>query len=403
MFNVLSRRQPLLASSVFFVFFLFLSTAFAARPAPDPEPTLSPLATDLAALVSQGQAVDAQLAGIDLTAGNSCTELGAAGTSIGDWLAAMETVYAGITTSFSVDVESLTSLDELSNLAVTIAARVQGFSLDLNSISTSADLVEYDASLAAILSLSDDIGSMADRIGEMADRMLIMADNIGLMADRILITQQLQSANVITTQNSILTTQMNAIALSNTLSTQLYDPMIAALVNQANALATSMDLVWLNQLNMSTELARIETEMSLYLTQVVNLYTLVSQDSAFASHYTNGDTLTWAGDLSGIHRALALALETYADTINQLAPTTSTPVLASATDSMLSLTYDIGVMSDRIMEMVDRIVAMADNIGAMSGRIVDTQNIQQTNIEFTEASLLSASGNTINVIAAYGL
>jgi hypothetical protein len=70
---------------------------------------------------------------------------------------------------------------------------------------------------------------------------------------------------------------------------------------------------------------------------------------------------------------------------------------------MLRLNADIGVMSDRIMEMIDRIVVMADNVGAMSARIVDTQNIQQTNIEYTQASLLSASSTTVNVIAAYGL
>ena len=70
---------------------------------------------------------------------------------------------------------------------------------------------------------------------------------------------------------------------------------------------------------------------------------------------------------------------------------------------MLRLSSDIGIMSDRIMETVDRIVVMADNIGVMAGRIVDTQSIQQTNIEFTQASLLTASNATVSVIAAYGL
>ncbi len=396
-------RQRLKAFMLFFLVLGLPAVGLAGKPVPDPEPTASPLATDLAALVTQGQAVDAQLAGINLTVGNSCTELGTAGTSVADWLAATESVYGGLSAAFSVDVESLGSLDDLSNLAVSVAGRIRGLSNDLTSISAAAELVEYDASLAAILRLSDDTGTMADRIGEMADRILVMADNIGIMADRILITQQLQNSNVVLTQNSILATQQNIIALSDTLSTLVYDPALASLLAQANALAVSMDLVSLNRLNMATELARIESEVGLYLSEVVTLYTQAIQDSASASHYTNGDTLTRAGDLSGIHRNLALSLESYADAINQLAPLTSTPVLADATASMLRLTSDIGIMSDRIMEMVDRIVVMADNIGVMAGRIVDTQNIQQTNIEFTQASLLTASNATVNLIAAYGL
>ena len=396
-------RRRLTASMLFFLVFGLPAAVFAAKPVKDPAPTASPLATDLAALVTQGQAVDAQLAGINLTVDNSCTELGSAGTSVADWLAATESVSSGITTAFSVDLESLTSLDDLSNLAVTVAGRIEGLSNDLSSLSAGAELVEYEASLAAMLKLSGDIGAMADRIGEMADRILVMADNIGIMADRILITQQLQNTNVVLTQNSMLATQQNIIALSDTVSTLVYDPALASLLTQANALAVSMDLVALNPLTMATELARIEAQAGLYLNQLIALYTQVTQDSASVSHYTNGDTLTWAGDLSRIHRSLALSLETYADAVNQLAPLTSTPVLADATASMLRLSSDIGIMSDRIMEMVDRIVVMADNIGVMAGRIVDTQSIQQTNIEFTQASLLTASNATVSLIAAYGL
>jgi hypothetical protein len=82
---------------------------------------------------------------------------------------------------------------------------------------------------------------------------------------------------------------------------------------------------------------------------------------------------------------------------------TAIPVLSSATDSMLTLTRDIGTMSDRILEMTDRIVVMADNIGTMSGRIVDTQTLQQSNFTLTQNSLLSASTVTVNVIKAAGL
>ena len=70
---------------------------------------------------------------------------------------------------------------------------------------------------------------------------------------------------------------------------------------------------------------------------------------------------------------------------------------------MLRLTRDIGVMSDRIMEMVDKIIVMADNIGAMGDRIVETEQIQQTNLVLTQNSLLSAQSVTLNVIKNMGL
>ncbi|MBU1987101.1 MAG: hypothetical protein KJ846_07730, partial [Proteobacteria bacterium] len=62
------------------------------------------------------------------------------------------------------------------------------------------------------------------------------------------------------------------------------------------------------------------------------------------------------------------------------------------------LTTDIGKMSDRIMEMTDKIIVMADNIGLMSDRIVTTQDLQQTNIELTGGSLLTAQSVTLTVI-----
>jgi len=70
---------------------------------------------------------------------------------------------------------------------------------------------------------------------------------------------------------------------------------------------------------------------------------------------------------------------------------------------MLRLTKDIGIMSDRIMEMVDKIVVMADNIGVMADRIVETEQIQQTNLVLTQNSLLSAQSITVNVIKNTGL
>jgi hypothetical protein len=264
-------------------------------------------------------------------------------------------------------------------------------------------LFEYRAALSAMLRLSDDIGTMADRILEMADRILVMADNIGLMADRILITQQLQNSNVVLTQAAILTTQQNMVALSDSLSTIAYNLTLGQIKYDNQMLSSQMSSTTLTSTNMASALAGIELSTTALLTRTVALYTLVMSDSQGASHYINGDTLTLLGDLSLLNRALAVSLDNYAKAINTLAPKTKSTVLRDATASMLRLTRDIGIMADRIVQMGDKIVVMADNIGAMSGRIVDTQNIQQANIVLTQNSLLSAQSITITVIKNMGL
>lgn len=107
----------------------------------------------------------------------------------------------------------MTSLDDLSNLAVSVPSRIETLSRDLTNVAAVANLVEYDASLAAMLRLSDDIGIMANRIGEEADQILSMADNIGMQADQILLTQQQQSLNVAATQAALISTQELMIGL----------------------------------------------------------------------------------------------------------------------------------------------------------------------------------------------
>jgi hypothetical protein len=276
-------------------------------------------------------------------------------------------------------------------------------SWDLLSIENTYDLVEYRAALSAMLRLSDDIGTMADRILEMADRILVMADNIGLMADRILISQQLQSSNVALTQAAILVTQQNMVALSDSLSSIGYNLSLGLLNEETQLLATNMANTVLTESNMASELTTLELHTTAVLTQTVSLYTLAMQNSQSASHYIYGDTLTLLGDLSSIHKTLAVSLQTYADAVNALAPVTDNIILSDATAAMLRLAQDIGIMSDRMMEMSDKIIVMADNIGAMSGRIVDTQNIQQTNIELTQSSVLTAQNVTITVIKNMGL
>ncbi len=365
-------------------------------------PARAALTTDLQSLVTQGTSLNNELAVITIGDG-SCSQLGTLNTSIADYLATIEIITAQLAAPLTLTADDTTSLDDLSGLAKSMAEEAVRLSWELRSIETLSDLFEYRAALSAMLEFSADIGTMADRILEMADRILVMADNIGAMADRILITQQLQNANLALTQASILTTQQNMVFLSDSLSSIAYNLPLGLLVGDAQSMADDFGLVSLTAENMAAELSALEAATTLALESTVDLYTLMSQNSSAASHYINGDTLTMLGDLSNIHRALAASLEAYANTINQVAPLTSTPVLADATASMLQLASDIGLMSDRIMEMVDKIIVMADNIGLMADDIIATQALQQSNIELTQSSILTAQNITITVIRNMGL
>ncbi len=360
-------------------------------------------AAPLRDLVTQGNSLDAELADLTLTTASSCVQLDSASVAIAAFASRIQEVTAGFNAPLTLDASSLAALDSLSALALSMSVRTTALSLDVKSISGMMDMSNYQASLAAMLRLSQDIGVMADRILEMANKILVMADNIGAMADRILLTQQLQNTNVALTQASMLTTQQNMLVLSRTFNTFAYNSGLAGLVSQGNLLSGQMGAVTLDQTNMNTQLALVAASVSTYLNSVIVLYTQMSSDSAVASFYINGDTLTYLGDLSSINLALARALESYAAVINSLAPLTSTPVLSDATASMLALTRDIGAMANRIVEMGDKIIIMADNVGTMSGRIVDTQTLQQGNITLTQSSLISAQTTTLSVIAAAGL
>lgn len=358
--------------------------------------------TDIQSLLTEGHTLNSELSSFTFQQENSCMDLGTLNRSIEEYTADIENFTAAMPL-FSVTDTDLNALDDLSNLVRNMSIESVRLTVELNSIEDVAELFEYRAGLSAMLQLSSDIGAMADRILEMSDRILVMADNIGTMADRILITQQIQNSNIALTQSSILTTQQNMVLLSDSLSTITYNLTLGQIVNDTDALSSAMNAVNLNSDNIDSELSSLVTQTTALLNKTTDLLLLVVENSAKTSHYINADTLTMLGDLSNVHKTLALSLETYANTIEQIAPLTQTPVLADATGSMLQLTKDIGVMSDRIMEMTDDIFVMADNIGLMADNIVETQNIQTTNVQLTEASLLTSQSIMINVIKNFGL
>lgn len=359
------------------------------------------LSTDLQSLATQGAVLRSSLANISISQGATCTQLGTLNTSVENYLASMQAVYNQLTVPLTLTTDELTSLDDLSAVARDMASDSVRIALELKTLDGAANLFEYRAALSAMLRLSDDIGTMANRILEMADRILTMADNIGLMADRILATQRLQSANMALTQASLLTTQQNMIALSGSLSTIGYNLTLGLLLTDTNLQIAEMNGITLNTSNMATQLSYVQTKTALLMARNVALYDLILRDSQRLSHYIDGDTLSRLADLSAAQKQLALMIERYAATINQLAPLTQTPILSDATRSMLRLAADIATMSKRIVEMSDKIIVMADNIGIMSGRIVETETIQQANIELTQQSILTAQNATISVIKTY--
>lgn len=361
------------------------------------------LTSDLQGLVSQGNALDANLAAFSFDQGDDCSDLGTLNTSVEEYFGSIEAVTAQLSSPLSLTQEDLTSLDDLSTISRSMTEESVRIAMELNSIESVADLFEYRAGLSAMLRLSDDIGTMADHILEMANRILVMADNIGSMADKIVYTMTLQSTNMQFIQASLLTTQQNMATLSSSLSSIVYNLTLEQIQADSDALSSDMQMTLLTNFNMADELGQLQAESAQLMGKVVSLYTFATINSAMASHYINGDTLTYFSDLSEIHRALAQSTENYARTVQLLAPLTSTPVLSDATNSMLKLVQDIRLMSDRIMEMSDKISVMADNVGVMSERIVEVEGIQASNMAYTVDSLTTAQNITVGIIESYGL
>ncbi len=358
--------------------------------------------SDLQNLLVEGNVLKSELVNFTFFQDSSCMKMGTLNKSIREFTQSVKNLTDSMS-AFSVTDADMDTVGTLSYLVKDMSIESVRLSMEMNTITDTAELFEYSAGLKAILQLSQDIGAMADRILEMADRIVIMADNIGLMADRIIATQVIQSQNLALTQSSILITQQNMVLLSDSLSTIAYNLTLGQIISDAGTLTDAMNAVTLDTTNMQTELVSIQSQTVALMNRTTAMLDMVVSNSAQMSHYINADTLTMLGDLSGIYSSLGSSLEAYSHTIEQIAPLTDTAVLSDATATMLQLTKDIGVMSDRIMQMADKIFIMADNIGLMADRIVLTQNIQMTNVALTESSLLTSQSIMITVIKNFGL
>ena len=382
---------------------LLLNPAFAARPAPEPEPTVSPLATDLQALLSEASALNTQLAGISLGADTLCGELLQANQVANAHIDNIANVEASLAAPLTLDADILQALEDLSGVYVSLGSEAVRLSSDLDALTRTVDQLSIAQGISAMLRLSDDIGTMAGRIGEMADRILVMADNIGLMADQILLTQQIQNSNVALTQQNILTAQTNVLNLVAQLDTSAYDLDLASQLSLATLLEVDMNAVLLTAENAASELAAIETDVDALKTLILNTDNALGTDAASNTLYINQQSLITLLDLSGKLGAFAVAVQGYAVAIDGLNAISATPTLTDSVGSVLRLSDDIGVMAGRIGEQADLILAMADNIGVQSDQILLTQQQQSLNVAATQAALLQAQELMIGLIVAYGL
>jgi len=358
------------------------------------------LKTDLANINTSMLELNSSISTTELTSNTMCASLISLNKQAQEIVDAIVLVNDSFSTPITLDNETL-SLTE--NLFVTVASLSNQSSLLSNEVTLlqpNTDAFILADAITAMLRLSSDIGEMADRIGEMADNILIMSDNIGLMADRILETQVIQSENLVLTQNTLLQTQTNTLALVSVIETASYDLSLDTLITEGNILIAKMTLVALNPWNMATELQNVQTDVHNYLVQIEQFKTLVNTDMAQNTIYINSDALNRLVDLSIIMNSIGIVMDGYGTAIQAAQFMTGKTTLLNAMDSMLSLSSDIGKLSNNILEMADQILLMADNIGLAADQILLTQELQSTNISAAQTSVLSAQQLALSIIAA---
>ncbi len=358
------------------------------------------LKTDLTNINTSMLELNSSISNVELNSTTMCASLISLNKQAKDIVNAIVLVNDSFSSPITLDNETLLLTE---NLFVSVAALSNQSSLlsnDITLLQPTTDALILSDAITAMLQLSGDIGEMADRIGEMADNILIMSDNIGLMADRILETQVIQSENMILTQNTVLQTQTNTLALVSVIETASYDLSLETLITEGNILVAKMALVTLNPWNMSSELEDVQTDVHNYLIQVEQFKALLNTDIAQNTIYINSDTLNSLVDLSIIMNSIGIVMDAYGTAIEASQLFTRESTLLAAMDSMLALSSDIGKVSNNILEMADQILLMADNIGLAADQILLTQELQSINIATTQASVLTAQQLAIGIIAS---
>lgn len=361
------------------------------------------LANDLQILLNEAQAVNTNIAGINLTSSNMCSELKSAHDAAESLINNINTINADLTAPLSIDTDSLQAIDDISAVILSMANNSNNLSLDLTTLNDVTEMLAISNGLTAMLRLADDIGIMADRILEMSDKILVMADNIGLMADRIIVTQQIQSQNLALTQSSILATQLNSIALVSVITSSDYESDFDTQTLVGNLLAMDISATLLTTFNMASKWGEIATDVNNLKSQVETTYAAIKTASESNTQYVDVNSYAKLADMSIMVSSVSIAVEGLSITTQGLSVVTLDSTLDASMDSILKLSADIGIMANRILEMADLILAMADNIGLTADQIMAAQTLQSTNYVSTLAMVESTQQISISIIALNSL
>ena len=170
-----------------------------------------------------------------------------------------------------------------------------------------------------------------------------------------------------------------------------------------NSIAADIAASVITVFNMSWEFAGMTSDVDGLKAQVETTYQSIVDAAKLNTVYLDADSLSSLADMSIMVSAISIALEGQALVAQGLAPLTRDTTLSDSMNSMLSLSSDLGIMADRILEMADLILAMADNIGLTADQIIAMQTLQSTDYAATLASVEAIQDIAVSVIALYSL
>lgn len=361
------------------------------------------VSTDVQALVAQADTLHSQLATTQVTAEALCAPLISANQGTRAMVDALTLFNDGLAAPITLDETLLTGLADLALVNGRISDEALRLTTDVQLLAPGLDALALKDGLTAMLQLADDIGAMADRIGEMADKILVMADNIGLMADRIIETQEIQSQNLALTQNTMLQSQTNLLGLVSVVETATYDLGLNTLVVQGDLLVAQLTAMVLNPVTIKYQLAEAAADVEAFKAQVLAMTATIKSAGAGNTMVIDDSTLMATTNMAIMTSSLATVLGGYNLAIESMASVISSRNLEPSLTSMLAMAADIGVMADAILEMADLILAMADNIGLVADQIILSQEMQNSYLAISQASILATQEMAIGLIVARSL
>lgn len=172
----------------------------------------------LETLVSQGELLVAQMSLVALNPWNMANALEDVKSDLQDYRVQVEQFKEQlngdtIESTLYINAQSMDALMNLSLIMSSMGTVLDGYGVMVNASKVMTRETTLLDAMGSMLALSADIGKMSNSILEMADLILLMADNIGMEADQILLTQQLQSSNIVAAQTSILAAQQLALGI----------------------------------------------------------------------------------------------------------------------------------------------------------------------------------------------